>query len=55
LLLIGANDDKITTAGAQPPAKRSKKGRKKAQGQPTAADYLKVTPVPSDADILEEV
>ena len=30
---------------AQPPAKRSKKGKKKHQGQASAADYLKVTPL----------
>ncbi len=49
----GVNDAK--SLGAPPPAKRSKKGKKKVQGLPSAADYLKVTPLQSDADILEEV
>ena len=52
-LYAGINDAK--SLGAAPPAKRSKKGKKKVQGLPSAADYLKVTPLQSDADILEEV
>ena len=40
---------------AQPPAKRSKKGKKKHQGQASAADYLKVTPLSREADLLREV
>ncbi|EIE21563.1 hypothetical protein COCSUDRAFT_48164 [Coccomyxa subellipsoidea C-169] len=50
----GPNDDKVPTGAAPPPAKRSKKGKKKVTGVPTAADYLKVTPIHSNADILEE-
>jgi len=42
-------------ATAQPPAKRSKKGKKKHQGQASAADYLKVTPLSREADLLREV
>ena len=37
---------------AQPPAKRSKK---KHHGQASAADYLKVTPLSREADLLREV
>ncbi|BDA44791.1 Set1/Ash2 histone methyltransferase complex subunit ASH2 [Coccomyxa sp. Obi] len=48
----GTNDAKLL--GAPPPAKRTKKGKKKVQGLPRAADYLKVTPLQSNADILEE-
>ena len=44
-----------TLAVAQPPAKRSKKGKKKHQGQASAADYLKVTPLSREADLLREV
>lgn len=40
---------------ALPPAKRSKKGKKKHQGQASAADYLKVTPLSREADLLREV
>ena len=40
---------------AHPPAKRSKKGKKKHQGQASAADYLKVTPLSREADLLREV
>ena len=40
---------------AQPPAKRSKKGKKKHHGQASAADYLKVTPLSREADLLREV
>ena len=47
--------DHGTLALAQPPAKRSKKGKKKHQGQASAADYLKVTPLSREADLLREV
>ena len=47
--------DHGTLAVAQPPAKRSKKGKKKHQGQASAADYLKVTPLSREADLLREV
>ncbi|CAL5229622.1 g12986 [Coccomyxa viridis] len=46
--------DHGTLALAQPPAKRSKKGKKKHQGQASAADYLKVTPLSREADLLRE-
>ena len=39
----------------QTTAKRSKKGKKKHQGQASAADYLKVTPLSREADLLREV
>jgi Set1/Ash2 histone methyltransferase complex subunit ASH2 len=48
-------NNKLPVGDAAPPAKRSKKGKKKIQGQPSAEDYLKVTPIPKDADVLEEV
>ena len=41
-------------ASSQPQPKRSKKGKKKHQGQASAADYLKVTPLSREADLLRE-
>jgi hypothetical protein len=40
---------------SQPQPRRSKKGKKKHQGQASAADYLKVTPLSREADLLREV
>lgn len=42
-------------ASSQPQPKRSKKGKRKHQGQASAADYLKVTPLSREADLLREV
>ena len=55
MLKLENGEDHGTLATAQPPAKRSKKGKKKHQGQASAADYLKVTPLSREADLLREV
>ena len=42
--------------GAAPPARRSKKGKKKAAlPQLNENDYVNVVPLPSEADLLERV
>ncbi len=54
------NEQKPEKAGAvegtAPPAKRSKKGKKKATvPQLNENDYVNVVPLPSEADLLERV